>query len=116
MQLVESRVVDVGFVHDIKCASLDLALLSEQVEYFDVVHFAVADMNKTRNRTLQVYQRVELGYRFGRSKRSPVEQTQTQIYRRRVESVNRSSHQRVQFRVRRFVSVKYARRFDQMMS
>ena len=116
MQFVESREVDVGFVHDIKRASLDVALLAEQVEHFDVVHFAVADMNKTRNRALQIYQRMKLDCRFGRSKRSPVEQAQTQIYRRRVECVHRSAHQRLQFRVRRFVGVKYARRFDQMMS
>ena len=86
VQFVESREVDVGFVNGIKSAGLDVALLAEQVEYFDV-----ADINETWNGALQ-------------------------IYCRRIECVHLSAHQRVQFRVRRLVGVKFSRRFDQMMS
>lgn len=71
VEVVESSKVDVGFVHDVKRASLDLALLAEQVENFDVVHLAVADVNKTWNRTLQIYQRVKLDGSLGCSKWRP---------------------------------------------
>ena len=110
MQSLETREVDVGFVLDVTRASLDVALLPEQVEYFDSVHFAVADMNKSRNRNLQIYQRVKLDCRFCRSKWSPVELAQTQIYRGRIECVHHSAHQHLQRRIRRFVGSSVRRR------
>lgn len=116
VQVVESSKVDVGFVHDVKRASLDVALLAEQVENFDVVHLAVADVNKTWNRTLQIYQRVKLDGGLGSSKWRPLKQTQTQVYRRRIQRINGRAHQRVQFGIGRFVGVKRARCFYQMMS
>ena len=115
VQAVESLEVDVGFVHNVKRASLDVALLAEQVEDFDVVHLAIADMDKTRNRTLQIYQRMKLDGRLRGSKRCPIEQTQTQVYRRRIQRINGRSHQRVELGVRRLVGIKRARRFDQMV-
>lgn len=116
VQVVESSKVDVGFVHDVKRTSLYVALLAEQVENFDVVHLAVADVNKTWNRTLQIYQRVKLDGSLGCSKWRPLKQTQTQVYRRRIQRINGRAHQRVQFGVGGFVGVKCARRFYQMMS
>ena len=83
VQFVESGEVDVGLVHDVKRASLDVALLAEQVEYLDVVHLAVADVNKTGNGTLQIHQRMEFDRSLGGPKRRPIEQAQTQVYRRR---------------------------------
>jgi Txe/YoeB family toxin of Txe-Axe toxin-antitoxin module len=115
VQIVESSKVDVGFVHDVKRASLDVALLAEQVENFDVVHLAVADVNKTWNRTLQIYQRVKLDGRLGCSKWRPLKQTQTQVYRRRIQRINGGAHQRVQFGVGRFVGVKRTCRTYQVM-
>jgi hypothetical protein len=115
VQVVESSKVDVGFVHDVKRASLDVALLAEQVENFDVVHLAVADVNKTWNRTLQIYQRVKLDGRLGCSKWRPLKQTQTQVYRRRIQRINGGAHQRVQFGVGRFVGVKRTCRTYQVM-
>ena len=115
VQFVESGEVDVGLVHDVKRASLDVALLAEQVENLDVVHLAVADVNKTGNGTLQIHQRMELDRSLGSPKRCPIEQTQTQVYRRRIQRVDRGAHQCVQLRVRRLVGVKCASRFDQMM-
>ena len=115
VQFVESGEVDVGLVHDVKRASLDVALLAEQIENLDVVHLAVADVNKTGNRTLQIHQRMELDRSFGGPKRRPIEQAQTQAYRRRIQRVDRGSHQRIQLRVRRLVGVKCTSRFDQVM-
>ena len=66
VQFIESREDRVGFVNDIKRAGLDVALLAEQVEYFDVAY-----INETWNGALQIYQRIKLDYRFGRQKRSP---------------------------------------------
>jgi len=115
VKVVESLEVDVGFVHDVKRASLDVALLAEQVEHFDVVHLAIADMDKTRNRTLQIYQRMKLDGRLRGSERCPIEQTQTQVDRRRIQRINGRAHQRVEIGARRFVGIKRARRFDQMV-
>ena len=115
VQVVEPSKVEVGFVHDVKRASLDVALLAEQVENFDIVHLAVADVNKTRNRAPQIYQRMKLDGGLGCSKWRPVEQTQTQVYRRRVQRINSRTHQRIQFGVGRFVGVKRTRRTYQVM-
>lgn len=116
VQVVESSKVDVGFVHDVKRTSLDVTLLAEQVENFDVEHLVVADVNKTWKRNLQIYQRVKLDGSLGCSKWRPLKQTHTQVYRRRIQRINGRAHQRVQFGVGRFVGVKCARRFYQMLS
>jgi len=41
MQLKQYCIVHVGLVHHLKCASLDLALLAEDIDYLDIVHHAV---------------------------------------------------------------------------
>ena len=76
-------------------ASLDVALLAEQVENFDIVHLAVADVNKAWNRTLQIYQSVKLDGGLGCSKWPPVELTQRQVYRPRIQRLNGRTYQRV---------------------
>ena len=115
VQCVKSREVDIRFVHHVKRASLDIALLAEDIEYFHIVHFSIADVNKTRNRSLQIYQSMKLDRCLGSSKRCPIEDAQTQVDRRRIQRVNGRAHQRRKLRTRRFVGVKRTRRSDQMM-
>ena len=45
----------------------------------DIAHLAVADVNEGGDRPTQVQQRVHLHRRLGRTKRCPIEQTQTQV-------------------------------------
>ena len=52
---------------------------------------------------------------LGGAERCPIEQTQTQVYRRRIQRINGRAHQRVELGARRFVGIKRARRFDQMV-
>ena len=49
MQLKQSGIVYAGLVHNVKRASLYLALLAENIEYLDIVHLAVANVGKTGN-------------------------------------------------------------------
>jgi len=79
MQLKQSGIVYVGLVHHVKGAGLDVALFAKDIEYLDVVHLAVADVDKTGNRSLQVDQSMKFDGGFGGAKWSPTEQTQTQI-------------------------------------
>jgi len=115
MQLKQSCIVYVGLVHHVKRASLDVALLEEDIEYFDVVHFAVADVDKTGNRSLQVDQSMKFDGGFGGAKWSPTEQTQTQIDGRRIERIYRRSHEGFELCVGRFVGVKRSCSCNQMV-
>jgi len=51
----------------------------QDVQYIDIVQFAVADVNKRGDRAAQVQQGVQLHGGLGRAKRRPVEQAQAQI-------------------------------------
>ena len=106
VQCVKSREVDIRFVHHVKRASLDITLLAKDIEHFYIVHFSIADMNKTRDRSLQIYQGMKLDRCLRSSKRCPIEDAQTQVDRSRIQRVNGRTHQRHQLRARWFVGVK----------
>ena len=115
MQLVQPGKVDIRLVHHVIGANLDVALLCEDVEDFDIVHLAVADVNKTRNRSTQIHQCVKFDGCFCRTKRRPRKQTQTQIDRGRIQRVNGCAHQRFEIGTRCVVGVKRTSHADQMM-
>ena len=73
VQCVKSREVDIRFVHHVKRASLDIYVLAEDIEYFHIVHFSIADVNKTRDRSLQIYQGMKLDRCLRSSKRCPAQ-------------------------------------------
>ena len=75
MHGIQASKVDVSTIHHVKGARLD----RQDVEYVDVVEFAVADVNERGNGTAQVQQRVQLDGGLGRTKRRPVEQAQAQV-------------------------------------
>ena len=79
------------------------------------MHLAVADVDKTGNRSLQVDQSMKFDGCFGGAKWSPTEQTQTQIDGRRIERINRRSHEGFEFCVGRFVGVERSCSSNQMM-
>ena len=118
MQLVQPGKVDIRLVHHVIGANLDVALLGEDVEDvedFDIVHLAVADVNKTRDRSTQIHQCVKFDGCFCRTKRRPRKQAQAQIDRGRIQRVNRCAHQRFEFGAGCIVGVKRTSHADQMM-
>jgi len=115
MQLMQSGKVDIRLVHHVIGANLDVALLYEDVEDFDIVHLAVADVNKTWDRSTQIHQGVKFDGGFCRAKRRPRKQTQTQIDGGRIQCVNGGAHQRFELGARCIVGVKWASHADQMM-
>ena len=84
MQLEEPSEIQIAPIHHVKCSRLD----EQDVEYFDIAHLAIADVNKSRYRTTQIQQRVHFYRRFGTSKRRPIEQAQTQVDDSRVQCIH----------------------------
>src|SRR5450432_237228 len=84
VQAIQALEVQVAAVHDVEGAGFG----DQQVEYVDVVQFAVADVYKCRNGATQVEQGVHLDRRLGLRKPRPREQRQTQIDRRGIQRVN----------------------------
>ncbi len=105
MKREESAEVQVTAIHHVKGTGFD----GQQVQHVDVAQLAVADVNKGRNRTAQVQQRMHLHCRLGRAKRRPVEQTQTQVDGGRIQRVDR----RVQRKPRGFFGIQVAGAHDQ---
>lgn len=85
MKMMQPFEIEKPSIHDVKRAGLR----QQVVEDIDLVHFAVADMNKRRDIAPQIEQCVQLDRGFGFPKRSPREYRQTQVYRGRVESIYR---------------------------
>ena len=85
MQFVQTSKVQVAPIHHVERAWLD----GQDVQDLDLVHLAVADMDEGGDIAPQVQERVQLDRRFGRAKRCPIEQGQTQVYRGRVQRVDR---------------------------
>src|SRR5574343_722857 len=75
MQGIQASKVDISTIHHVKGARID----RQDVEYVDVVEFAVADVNERGDGPTQVQQRVQLDGGLGRTKRRPAEQAQTQV-------------------------------------
>ncbi len=84
-QHVEPREVDVTTVHDVERARLD----RQVIEHRDVVRFPVSDPYKTGDIASQVQQCVQLHRSFATTEPCPRKQTQAQIDRGRVQSINR---------------------------
>jgi hypothetical protein len=85
VQLIKPVEVDVASVHDVKSAGLG----QQQIENIDVVQFAIADVKKRRDTATQIQERVQLDGCFGRTKRCPRKDRQTQIDGAGIQSVNR---------------------------
>ncbi len=88
LQKVHPLVVDIGFVHYIKAASLDVALLCKQVEHLYVVHFAIRQMHKTGNAAAYIEQCMDLDGRLRLTKGRPRKERQAQIDGAGVERVD----------------------------
>ena len=92
--------VQIAAIHHIEGTRFD----GQNIEHIDVAHLAVADVDERRNVAAQVQQRVHLHGRLGRAKRRPVEQTQAQVDRRRVQRVDR----RIDIESGRFGGIEFA--------
>ena len=115
MHLIQSGKVDVCLVHHVIGANLDVALLCEDIQDFDIVHLAVADVNKTWDRSTQIHQGMKFDGGFCRTKRRPRKQAQTQIDGGRIQCVNGCAHQRFELGAGRVVGVKRTSHANQMM-
>ena len=85
VQSEEPLEIEIPAVHHIERAGLRQQL----VEDVDLVHLAVADMDKSGDIAPQIEQGMQFDSGLGRAKRSPREDRQAQIDGRRVESVDR---------------------------
>jgi hypothetical protein len=115
MHLINSCKVDVRLVHYVIGANLDVALLCEGIQDSDTVHLAVADVNKSWDRSTQIHQGMKLDGGFCHTKRSSRKQAQTQIDSGHVQCVNSNSHQRFELGAGRVVGVKRKSHANQMM-
>jgi len=104
-EAVQSLKIDGAAIHDIERARLDRQL----VEYGDVVHFPVRNVDKTRDVAAQVEERVQLDGSFATAEAGPRKEFQTEIDGRRIERVNGLGKHRTQG----FVRVKLPRLADQ---
>ena len=75
MHLVQPSKIQIAPIHHIEGTRLD----RQDVQYIDLVHLAVADVNESGDRAAQIQQRMHLHRRFGCAKRCPIEQAQTQV-------------------------------------
>ncbi len=106
--LIESRQaleIDMAAIHDIEGASL----WNKLIENVDVMKLAVADMQESRDISVQIEQSVELHSRLGRAERCPRKQRQAQIDSCRVESVDGV----VELNSKRLAGIEVAGRADQ---
>ena len=107
MKPVQSLEIEKPSVHHIECAGLRQQL----VEDIDLVHLAIADVNKTRDIAPQIEQRVQFDSGLGSPEWRPGKNRQTQIDRGRIECVNRV----VQIDAKRFVDIEGASLRDQSL-
>ena len=108
-RLVESKQpleIQEAAIHDVERSGL----WHQLIEDIDLVHFAVADVNKDRDIASQIEQRMQLHRRLRATKRRP-RKDQTQIDRRRVERV----HGLLQIHAKRIRGVKLACHADQAL-
>ena len=85
MHLEQASKVYVASVYDVERAWLQ----DQDVQNIDLVHLAIADVDKGRNRASEVQLDVQLDGCLGFAKRRPVEQTQTQIDGGGIQRVDR---------------------------
>ena len=84
MHFVQPGEVQIAPIHDVKSPSLK----RQDIEHVDIAHLAVADVNEAGDTATQVQQRMQLDSGLGGAKRSPTEQTQTQIDGARIQGVH----------------------------
>src|ERR1039458_8220060 len=72
IQRVEPLEVQVTPIHDVEGTGLD----EQKVQYIDVVHLAVRDVDESGNRSPQIEQRVQLHGRLGGAEWRPREHRQ----------------------------------------
>ena len=72
-------------IHDVKAAGFEC----QDVEHFDLVHLAVADVDEGGNIAAQVEQRMHLDGSFGLTKARPGEDAQAQVDGRGIECIDR---------------------------
>ncbi len=85
MHLEQASKVDVASAHDVVRAWPQ----DQDLQNIDLVHLAIADLDKGRNRASEVQQDVQLDGCLGFAKRRSVEQTQTQIDGGGIQRVDR---------------------------
>lgn len=115
MELLQPCKVHLGLVHNVKRASLDVDMLCEDIEHIDVLHLAIADMNKTGDRSTQIHQGMQHDRSLGAAKWQPKKQTQAQINGGYVQRVQVRAHQRFEFGARGIVGLKGACHTNQMV-
>lgn len=108
MKMMKSLEIEKPSIHDVKRSRF----WQQIVENIDLVHLAVADMDKRRNIASQIEQRVQLDGCLGFAKGCPREHRQTKIDSSRVEGVDRV----LQIDAERFVCIKLASHTDQALS
>jgi hypothetical protein len=108
LKAIEALEVQEASVHDVESAQLG----RQVVEDVDLVHLAVADVNKTRAIAAQIEQRVHFHRCFGGSKRSPRKCRKIQIDRRGIRRVDRL----LEIDPKRFVDVKPSGSTNQALS
>jgi len=107
VQPMQSGEVEITPVHDVERARLG----NDLVENIHIVHLPIADMNKTWNVAAQVEQRMQLYRCFGRTKRRPRKDRQTQIDSSRIQRVDCLG----EIDAKRFVQVKWSSYSDQAL-
>ena len=85
MQTVQPSEVQIASIHDIKGACLDW----QEIQNVDLVHLAVADVDKGWDGATQIQQGVQFDGSLGLAKRCPVEQAQTQIDGHGIQRIDR---------------------------
>ena len=107
VKAMKSFEIEVTPIHQVKRAWFD----SQIVQNIDFVGLAVGDMNKGRDRTAQIEQRMQLDCGFGGAKRRPWMYRQTQIDSSRIEGVNGG----IQIDAHRFVGIQRSCHRNQML-
>ena len=108
VESIEPLEIEKPAIHDVKGPRFR----HQVIEDVDLVHLAVADMNKTGDIAPQVEQRMQFDRCLGGTKRRPRKHRQTQIYRGGVEGINRL----FQIDAKRFVHVKLPGDSNQTLS
>ena len=85
MHPVETRKVQVSPIHHVGGP----CLARQDVQDVDLVQFAIAEVDESRNAAAQIQERVHLDRRLGRAKRRPLELAQAQIDGSRIQRVDR---------------------------
>ena len=85
MQDLPASEIGEAAIHDVKAASFGY----QDVEYIDLVHLAIADVNEGWNIAAQVEQRMHLDGGLGGAETCPGKNAQAQVDSRGVECVDR---------------------------